>query len=100
VSEATGESAEAVKDAIAAVPEENARVDLTTVEMMSAFGDTWIWTDVTPDQAQEIYKWLGEPQVTRKMGETEAVGAGQVVEGTVVEHTGEVSTAVDDPVEK
>jgi len=49
--------------------DEQERVDLTTVEMMSAFGLTWVWTDVTPEQAQEVYKFLGEPQVTRQLGE-------------------------------
>lgn len=98
MTEATGESAEAVKDAIEAVPEDSSRVDLTTVEMMSAFGLTWVWTDVTPDQAQEVYKLLGEPTVTQRMGDPEVdlSTAGQVVVGTVVD---ESPQAGDEPVE-
>ena len=74
---------------------EDERVDLTTVEMMSAFGQTWVWTDVTPEQAQEVYKLLGEPQVTRQLGET-----GSLSDASHAIVPGEVSIVVtDDPAE-
>jgi len=64
---------------------EDERIDLTTVEMMSAFGLTWVWTDVTPEQAQEVYKMLGEPQVTRRLGEEATLSAAshEIVPGEV-----------------
>lgn len=89
-------------------PVEDEQVDLTTVEMLSAFGLVWIWTEVTPEQAQDVYKMLGEPQVTRQVGEAESVGqeagqegggVGQVVSGEVVEDTGGDSTAGDKAVD-
>jgi hypothetical protein len=31
------------------------------LEMISPWGDRWIWVKINADQAQEIYKLLGEP---------------------------------------
>jgi hypothetical protein len=40
-----------------------------TVEMMSARGDTWIWTDLAVDEAMDVYEMLGDPDVFRKLGD-------------------------------
>ena len=31
------------------------------IEMISPWGDKWLWAGVEPEQAQEIYKLLGDP---------------------------------------
>jgi hypothetical protein len=66
--EATGDS----EGGLAAVPKDvpgvDERTDQFTVDMMSAWGDQWIWSDVESVVAQEVYKMLGQPDVFTKVG--------------------------------
>jgi len=48
--------------------------DLFTVEMMSSWGDTWVWTDVDATVSQEVFKMLGEPSVTNLNGGGDSSG--------------------------
>ena len=41
---------------------------LFTVEVMSAHGETWIWSDVPVDEAMEVYEMLGEPSTFYRLG--------------------------------
>jgi hypothetical protein len=50
--------------------------DLVTVEMMSAWGDTWVWNDVDPTVSQEVFKMLGEPDVLSRIGDDSGDGDG------------------------
>jgi len=38
------------------------------IEMMSPWGDKWLWAAVDADKAQEIYKVLGAPVTFRRVG--------------------------------
>ena len=58
--EATGES-EAV-DILAGIVG-----DEFHIEMMSPWGDKWLWVAVDADKAQEIYKVLGQPATFRRV---------------------------------
>jgi hypothetical protein len=39
------------------------------IEMMSPWGDKWLWVAIDADKAQEIYKLLGAPVTFRRVGE-------------------------------
>lgn len=60
--EATGES-EAV-DVLAGIVG-----DEFHIEMMSPWGDKWLWVSVDADKAQELYKLLGTPVTFRRVDE-------------------------------
>ena len=48
--------------------ESKIRTDVYTVEVMSAHGETWIWSDVALDDAMEVYEMLGEPSTFYRLG--------------------------------
>jgi hypothetical protein len=39
------------------------------IEMMSPWGDKWLWVAVDADKAQEIYKVLGAPATFRRISD-------------------------------
>ncbi len=39
------------------------------IEMMSPWGDKWLWVSVDADKAQELYKLLGTPVTFRRVDE-------------------------------
>jgi hypothetical protein len=39
------------------------------IEMMSPWGDKWLWVSVDADKAQEVYKVLGTPVTFRRNGD-------------------------------
>jgi hypothetical protein len=39
------------------------------IEMMSPWGDKWLWVAIDADKAQEIYKLLGTPVTFRRTGD-------------------------------
>jgi len=61
------DEAEAIATELAEVEQPSADVlarivgDEFALEMISPWGDRWIWVKIDAEQAQEIYKLLGEP---------------------------------------
>lgn len=45
------------------------RTDVFTVEIMSAWGDTWVWNDVATDDVMGVYESLGDPAVFYRLGD-------------------------------
>jgi hypothetical protein len=45
------------------------KTDLFTVEVMSAWGDTWIWNDIPVDDVMEVYEALGDPSAFYRLGQ-------------------------------
>jgi len=44
------------------------------IEMMSPWGDKWLWVAIDADKAQEIYKLLGAPVTFRRVDEGDGTG--------------------------
>jgi hypothetical protein len=54
------------------------------LEMISPWGDRWIWVKINAEQAQEIYKLLGDPVTFQRTGEDAASADEDVVNGEIV----------------
>jgi hypothetical protein len=58
------------------------------IEMMSPWGDKWLWVGVDADKAQEIYKVLGTPVTFRRVDEGDGTGPRRHAEAeTLVEES-------------
>jgi len=70
------------------------------IEMMSPWGDKWLWAAVDADKAQEIYKVLGAPVTFRRVGtdgerrHDDGGGNGGVVE-ELIDQMGDEADAAD-----